>query len=65
LEEASLLAQQPGGRYAMHDLIRDYATTTARQHLTEQAQEAALRRVVDFCTHTAFAAQGSLLDAHR
>jgi hypothetical protein len=30
LEAASLLTRQSGGRYAMHDLIRDYAATTSR-----------------------------------
>jgi DNA-binding SARP family transcriptional activator/tetratricopeptide (TPR) repeat protein len=64
LEEASLLAQQPGGRYVMHDLIRDYAAATAHHHVTAPAKEQALRRVLDFYTHTAFAAQG-LLDRHR
>jgi tetratricopeptide (TPR) repeat protein len=64
LAEASLLDRLPGGRYSMHDLVRAYAADTARQHLPEGAREAALRRVVDFCAHTAFAAD-RLLNPHR
>ncbi|WP_433274520.1 BTAD domain-containing putative transcriptional regulator [Actinosynnema sp. CS-041913] len=55
LEQASLLTHDARGRYRMHDLIRSYAITTARQ-VPEQAREAALRRVVDFYLHTAHAA---------
>src|SRR5436305_507282 len=60
LEEASLLARRPGGRYAMHDLIRDYATTTADTDLGQDA----LQRLLDFYTHTAYAAD-HLLAPHR
>ncbi|HEX5402185.1 MAG TPA: hypothetical protein VFX16_07785 [Pseudonocardiaceae bacterium] len=38
LEEASLVERRPGGRYAMHDLLRDYAATTAHQ-LPEDVRE--------------------------
>jgi tetratricopeptide (TPR) repeat protein len=55
LVEMSLVNVDARGRYSMHDLIRGYATTTADQ-LTEDAREAALRRVVDFYLHTAYAA---------
>ncbi|MCS7480423.1 BTAD domain-containing putative transcriptional regulator [Umezawaea endophytica] len=55
LEEASLLERRPGGRCAMHDLIRAYAATTARD-LPDEVREAALVRVVDFYLHTAYAA---------
>jgi Tfp pilus assembly protein PilF len=64
LEEASLLARQPGSRYTMHDLIRDYAATTALHDLTNGVREAALRRVLDFYTHTAYTAD-HLLHPHR
>jgi tetratricopeptide (TPR) repeat protein len=46
----------------MHDLIRAYATETARR-LPQDVRDAALRRVVDFYTHTAHAAD-LLLDVH-
>ncbi|GAB2740583.1 ATP-binding protein [Amycolatopsis magusensis] len=64
LENASLLERRPGGRYAMHDLIRRYATDTAHTTLPEQVREAALTRVVDFHLHTAHAA-ARLLNPHR
>ncbi|MBS2531667.1 tetratricopeptide repeat protein [Catenulispora sp. NF23] len=64
LEHASLVQQHTSGRYRMHDLIRLYATDTAHHHLAEEAQRAALRRVLDFCIHTAYAAD-RLLHPHR
>ncbi|WP_439382146.1 phosphorylase family protein [Amycolatopsis lexingtonensis] len=63
LENASLLERRPGGRYAMHDLVRRYATDTAHTTLPEQVREAALTRVGDFYLHTAHAAD-RLLDPH-
>lgn len=62
LEEASLLERRPGGRYAMHDLVRAYAATTGHE-LPEDMRKAALVRVVDFHLHTAFAAD-RLLNPH-
>lgn len=61
LEHASLVQQQVPGRYRLHDLIRLYATDTARHDLAEDVREAALRRVLDFYLHTAHAAD-RLLD---
>ncbi|MFJ5993178.1 ATP-binding protein [Lentzea sp. NPDC092896] len=52
LEDASLLERRPGGRYAMHDLVRAYAATTAHQ-LPDDLREMALMRVMDFHLHTA------------
>ncbi|MFI0799187.1 DNA-binding transcriptional activator of the SARP family [Amycolatopsis lurida] len=63
LEEASLLERQPRGRYAMHDLVRAYATTTAHD-LPDNMREMALVRVLDFYLHTASAA-GRLLEPFR
>ena len=62
LEDASLVERRPGGRYAMHDLVRAYATTTARD-LPDDVRETALARVMDFHSRTAFAAD-RLLDPH-
>ncbi|MFJ8962811.1 BTAD domain-containing putative transcriptional regulator [Lentzea sp. NPDC102401] len=62
LEEASLLERQPRGRYAMHDLVRAYATTA--HDLPDNMREMALVRVLDFYLHTAFAA-GRLLEPFR
>ncbi|MBB5960476.1 hypothetical protein FHS29_007100 [Saccharothrix tamanrassetensis] len=55
LDEASLLDHDGHGRWRMHDLIGAYATTAAHE-LDEPARESALRRVVDFYAHTAYAA---------
>ncbi|MET0234200.1 MAG: BTAD domain-containing putative transcriptional regulator [Kibdelosporangium sp.] len=63
LQETSLLDRDTRGRYSMHDLIRHYATDIAHQ-LAEDTRTAALRRVVDFYLHTAFAAD-RLLEPHR
>jgi len=63
LEEASLLDHDGHSRYRMHDLIRTYATTTAND-LGDEARTAALRRVLDFYTHTAHTAD-HLLEPHR
>ncbi|MEV6824505.1 BTAD domain-containing putative transcriptional regulator [Amycolatopsis sp. NPDC051102] len=63
LEQASLLDRDARGRYRMHDLVRAYASDTAR-NLPGEVRDAALRRVLDYCAHTAFHA-GLLLDAHR
>ncbi|HEY8981932.1 MAG TPA: helix-turn-helix domain-containing protein, partial [Streptomyces sp.] len=49
LEQSSLIAQDTAGRYRMHDLIRRYAATV------HTMDDAGLRRVLDFYTHTAYA----------
>ncbi|WP_238598489.1 AfsR/SARP family transcriptional regulator [Saccharothrix sp. ALI-22-I] len=64
LEEASLIERRPHGRYAMHDLVRDYAATTAHTTLPDDVREAALVRVMDFYLHTAHTAD-RLLNSHR
>ncbi|WP_246038153.1 ATP-binding protein [Saccharothrix texasensis] len=63
LVEASLVDRRPHGRYAMHDLIRDYATTTAHD-LPHGARQAALARVMDFHLHTAATADHLLNTYH-
>ncbi|WP_237774275.1 ATP-binding protein [Actinosynnema sp. ALI-1.44] len=63
LEDASLLDRHAHGRYAMHDLIRDYATAAARR-MDDRTRDAALRRVVDFYIHTALAGLRFLAPAH-
>ncbi|TQM77994.1 DNA-binding SARP family transcriptional activator [Saccharothrix saharensis] len=63
LEQASLVVQDTPGRYRMHDLVRARAARLAAE-LPEEARQAALRRVLDFYTHTAHAAD-RLLYPHR
>lgn len=63
LADNSLIDRTPGSRFAMHDLVRAYAATVAdAQHA--EVRELALRRVIDFYTHTAHAAD-HLLEPHR
>ncbi|WP_433264758.1 tetratricopeptide repeat protein [Actinosynnema sp. CS-041913] len=64
LEDHSLLDRHPNGRYAMHDLVRAYAATTAHDDLSEPVRRAALERVVDFYLDTAHTAD-RLLYPHR
>jgi DNA-binding SARP family transcriptional activator/tetratricopeptide (TPR) repeat protein len=60
LEQVSLLARDSAGRYRMHDLIRRHAADTAPDHLSEEDQADALRRIADFYLHTARTADGLL-----
>ncbi|OXM59645.1 phosphorylase family protein [Amycolatopsis vastitatis] len=59
LEEASLIARRPHTRYAMHDLVREYAISVAA-NISAETRAGALRRIIDFYTHTAHAAEQSL-----
>jgi DNA-binding SARP family transcriptional activator/tetratricopeptide (TPR) repeat protein len=59
LEQSSLIAQDTRGRYRMHDLIRRYAADRA-DDLPDDVRQDALRRVLDFYCHTAFAADRQL-----
>lgn len=56
LEDACLLQQHTPGRYRMHDLVRLYAHECAEREHTPAERDAALRRVLDFYTHTAHSA---------
>lgn len=62
LEQASLVEQDADGRYTMHDLVRRHAAETA-ETVPARSRTAALRRIVDFCLHTAHAAD-RLLNPH-
>ncbi|MBB5803321.1 DNA-binding SARP family transcriptional activator/tetratricopeptide (TPR) repeat protein [Saccharothrix ecbatanensis] len=63
LAQASLISQDSRGRLRMHDLVRRYATDTARR-LPDEVRDAALRRVVNFYLHTAYTGE-RILDPHR
>ncbi|MFF3731458.1 BTAD domain-containing putative transcriptional regulator [Streptomyces sp. NPDC002476] len=64
LGAAHLVQQQAPGRYAMHDLIRLFAVERGRMTLGAVARDRALRRLADFCLHTAYRAD-RLLSPHR
>ncbi|WP_049580958.1 tetratricopeptide repeat protein, partial [Streptomyces sp. SBT349] len=55
LQGAHLVTEPDPGRYRMHDLIRLYAAERGAE-LPAGERESALRRLVDFCLHTAFRA---------
>jgi DNA-binding SARP family transcriptional activator len=63
LIDASLIHPAPGGRYGTHNLVRAYAATVA-EDLPIEIRESALRRVLDYVTHTAHSA-ARLLDPQR
>ncbi|MEQ4717507.1 tetratricopeptide repeat protein [Nonomuraea sp. B19D2] len=64
LAEISLLQQYTPGRYRMHDLIRLHVTERAQLDRSSDDRDMALRRLVDYYTHTAFTGE-RLLDPHR
>ncbi|MFF0247020.1 BTAD domain-containing putative transcriptional regulator [Streptosporangium sandarakinum] len=64
LEGMSLIRQHTPNRWRMHDLVRLYAAEQVREDRPESARQAALRRLVDFHLHTAYAAE-RLLAPHR
>jgi len=53
LTRAHLLAEPAPGRYALHDLLRAYASELAHAHETQSDRHAAVRRVLDHYLHTA------------
>ncbi|MGW6236136.1 AfsR/SARP family transcriptional regulator [Streptomyces sp. NPDC055094] len=55
LETVHLVQQSAPYRYRMHDLIRLYAAERAAVDQSEESRERALRRVLDFYLHTAYA----------
>ena len=56
LARAHLLTEHSPGRYALHDLLRAYATELAQADDSDDARDAAVGRVLDHCLHTAHAA---------
>lgn len=56
LRDAHLVQEHQPGRYRMHDLVRLYAADRAYHDESQDAQNRALRRLVDFYLHTAYAA---------
>ncbi|WP_284746328.1 AfsR/SARP family transcriptional regulator [Amycolatopsis sp. RTGN1] len=57
LEQASLVTQDQHGRFRMHDLVRRYAAACATEDVADAEQVAAVRRLVGFSLHTAYAAE--------
>jgi DNA-binding SARP family transcriptional activator len=53
LDRAHLVSEHAPGRYAMHDLLRAYATELISGSENEALRRAALHRLLDFYLHTA------------
>ncbi|HEY2549686.1 MAG TPA: BTAD domain-containing putative transcriptional regulator [Streptosporangiaceae bacterium] len=64
LVRASLLEQPAPGRFAFHDLLRDYAAERAKSAGSQASRRAAIRRMLDHYLHTALAA-AALLDSQQ
>ena len=64
LTRAHLIIEHSPGRYTQHDLLRAYAADQAGAEETDAERQAALRRIVDFYTHTAGDAE-QLLNPNR
>ncbi|RCG22757.1 helix-turn-helix domain-containing protein [Sphaerisporangium album] len=54
LTDASLVVEHAPGRYRTHDLLHVYAAERARAEEPEAARQAALTRLLDHYTHTAY-----------
>jgi DNA-binding XRE family transcriptional regulator len=52
LAAARLVAEQPAGRFSLHDLLRAYAAEQAQAHESETERRAALHRMLDHYLHT-------------
>jgi tetratricopeptide (TPR) repeat protein len=64
LTDAHVLEEGAGGRYRLHDLLREYAIECAERDETAQDRVKALRRLLDWYLHTARAAS-AILDQQR
>lgn len=52
LRRASLLESRPGGRYALHDLLRSYAGSLVAAQESSHARDAAQHRLVRYQVHS-------------
>jgi DNA-binding SARP family transcriptional activator/tetratricopeptide (TPR) repeat protein len=64
LTRAHLVAEHVPGRYALHDLLRAYATGQARETDSQPERAAAIGRVLDHYLHTARNAAIMALPSH-
>jgi transcriptional regulator with XRE-family HTH domain len=65
LRRAHLIQAAGPGRYAMHDLLRDYASELAASADGEVGQRAAQTRLLDYYVHAAAAAMQALYPAEQ
>ncbi|MEV4713172.1 BTAD domain-containing putative transcriptional regulator [Micromonospora sp. NPDC049374] len=64
LARANLVTEHAPGRYVLHDLLRAYAAEQAEAEEPVVSRRAATQRLLDYCLHTAYAAD-RLLYPHR
>ncbi|MEU1183820.1 BTAD domain-containing putative transcriptional regulator [Streptomyces sp. NPDC005820] len=64
LENAHLIRQSVPGRYRLHDLLRLYAAERVGHDQPEASGQQALRRLMDFYLHTAYAGDRALSPLH-
>ena len=64
LTRANLVSERIPGRFALHDLLRAYATEAAYTHDPDDCRYAARYRVLDYYLHTAYRAD-EVLHRHR
>ena len=65
LADAHLITEHAPGRYALHDLLRAYATELAAQVDTDPERREAVHRVLDYYLAAAAAAMDALYPAER
>jgi DNA-binding SARP family transcriptional activator/tetratricopeptide (TPR) repeat protein len=63
LARANLINEPTPGRYALHDLLREYAGQLANGQESDRLRRAALTRLFDHCLHTAASAMDTLYPA--
>lgn len=63
LTRANLLVEPAPGRYAFHDLLRTYAAELAENEDPHEDRAEAVRRLLDFYLHSAYAAHRSIASA--
>ncbi len=64
LAGAHLVTEDPPGRFACHDLLRDYAAELVRTEEDDEVRRAAVHRLLDHYLHTAHPAALLLQDRH-
>jgi len=64
LTMANLVDEHVPGRFALHDLLREYAAEEAAEHEPRAERQAAIHRALDFYLHTSHAA-ALLIDPSR
>ncbi|MEW2574436.1 BTAD domain-containing putative transcriptional regulator [Streptomyces sp. NPDC047070] len=65
LTRGNLLTEHTPGRYALHDLLRIYATELVTTHDSDATRRAATHRMLDHYLHTAHAADALLTPRRR